>query len=50
MDFDDMFKVEYYDSSEFFVYVLLIPLVIYFYVQFWHKPFMQKIKANKKHK
>ena len=50
MDFDYMFDIRYYDSTEFFVYVLLIPLVIYFYVQFWHKPLMKKIKANKKQK
>ncbi len=48
MDFKYMFRVSYYDSTEFFVYVLLIPLMIYFYVQFCHKPLMQMIKGNKK--
>lgn len=38
------FNVDYYDGTEFFVYVLLIPLFLYFYVQYWHKPFMTKIE------
>ena len=46
------FNVDYYDSTEFFVYVLLTPLILYFYVQYWHKPFMTKIEewrgSNKK--
>ena len=49
-NYDYMFSIRYYDGTEFFVYVLLIPLMIYFYVQFLHKPLMQKIKANKKKK
>lgn len=44
----DFFDVDFYDYTEFLVYVLLIPLVLYFYVQFCHKPLMQKIKENKK--
>lgn len=42
------FDIDFYDGTEFFVYVLLIPLVIYFYLQFSHKPLMQKIKEAKK--
>lgn len=46
------FNADYYDSTEFFVYVLLTPLILYFYVQYWHKPFMTKIEewrgSNKK--
>ena len=38
------FNVDYYDSTEFLVYVLLIPLILYFYLQYWHKPFMTKIE------
>ncbi len=46
----DYFDIDFYDGTEFFVYVFLIPLIIYFYIQFLHKPLMQKIKANKKQK
>ncbi len=44
----NFFDVDYYDSTEFLVYVLLIPLAMYFYFQYCHKPLIRKIKGNKK--
>lgn len=41
------FNIKYYDGTEFLVYVFLIPLIVFFYIQYWHEPLMSKIKKWK---
>lgn len=42
------FNLDYYDSTEFLVYVLLIPLILYFYFKYLHKSFKIQIEKWKK--
>lgn len=41
------FNIDYYDGTEFLVYVLLIPLIVFFYIKYWHESLMSKIKEWK---
>lgn len=45
---DHYFNIDYYDGTEFLVYVFLVPLIAYFYFQYWHESLMIKIKEWKK--
>ena len=38
------FELKYYDSTEFLTYVILIPLLVLYYIQYWHEPLKRKIK------
>ena len=44
---DKGFELEYYDSTEFLTYVILIPLLVLYYIQYWHEPLKRKIKEIK---
>ena len=41
------FELDYYDSTEFITYVILIPLLVLYYIQYWHEPLKRKIKSIK---
>lgn len=37
------FNLDYYDSTEFITYVILIPLLVLYYFKYWHEPLKRKI-------
>ena len=45
--YSEYFRIAYYDGTEFLVYVFLIPLIVLFYIKYWHTPLMSKIKEWK---
>lgn len=43
--YNSSFNLDFYDSTEFLVYVFLLPLIIYFYFKYCHKTLMNKIRG-----